>query len=188
MGLDMYLTRKKYVGAEWEHRNVKGKIKITIGDKELPIDFSKVSYIDESVAYWRKANAIHKWFVENVQKGVDDCGNYYVSKDDLEKLLNVCKEVKEKAVIKKGMIQNGTKMENGEWKPVYEEGEYIENGDELEAILPTESGFFFGSTAYDQWYMMDIDYTIKRLEELLKEEKEMNDIGFWSEFEYHASW
>ena len=25
------------------------------------------------VAYWRKANAIHSWFVENCQDGVDEC-------------------------------------------------------------------------------------------------------------------
>jgi hypothetical protein len=73
MGLDMFLSRKKYVGAEYEHRKVTGNISIKIGDKELPIDFNKVSYIEESVAYWRKQNAIHKWFVDKVQSGNDDC-------------------------------------------------------------------------------------------------------------------
>ena len=28
----------------------------------------------EEVGYWRKANAIHGWFVRNVQNGKDDCG------------------------------------------------------------------------------------------------------------------
>ena len=30
------------------------------------------------VAYWRKANAIHGWFVYNIQDGVDDQNEYYV--------------------------------------------------------------------------------------------------------------
>ena len=30
MGLDMYLIRKKYIGAKWDHNNVKGTIDITI--------------------------------------------------------------------------------------------------------------------------------------------------------------
>lgn len=51
--------------------------------------------IEEEVAYWRKANAIHKWFVENVQAGVDDCGCYEVSQDQLEELLDVCRHVYE---------------------------------------------------------------------------------------------
>ena len=42
--------------------------------------------------YWRKANAIHKWFVDNCQKGVDDCGIYPVSKEHIESLLQACKE------------------------------------------------------------------------------------------------
>ena len=42
------------------------------------------------VAYWRKANAIHGWFVDNIQDGVDDQNEYYVSKEKLEELLPVC--------------------------------------------------------------------------------------------------
>ena len=51
--------------------------------------------IEEEVAYWRKANAIHKWFVENVQAGVDNCGYYEVSQYQLQELLDVCKQVYE---------------------------------------------------------------------------------------------
>tara|TARA_Y100000114_G_scaffold49124_1_gene44818 strand:- start:128 stop:544 length:417 start_codon:yes stop_codon:yes gene_type:complete len=36
--------------------------------------------------YWRKSNQIHKWFVDNVQGGVDNCAEYSVSLDDLKKL------------------------------------------------------------------------------------------------------
>lgn len=188
MGLDMFLIRKKYVGAEYEHRNVKGTIYITIGDKQLPVDFDRVSYIEESVGYWRKANAIHNWFVENVQDGVDDCKSYYVSTEQLEELLKLCKKVKKTAIMKHGQIQNGSRLENGEWKPIMEEGDYIENAEEIEELLPTTDGCFFGSTNYDEWYMQDIDYTIDLLKKLLKEEKELNELGFYSDFEYSSSW
>lgn len=46
------------------------------------------AYVTVTCAYWRKANQIHKWFVDNVQQGNDDCGEYYVSKDRLMELLN----------------------------------------------------------------------------------------------------
>jgi hypothetical protein len=49
--------------------------------------------IIDNVGYWRKANQIHNWFVKNVQKGVDDCGTYYVSTEKLQKLVETCKEV-----------------------------------------------------------------------------------------------
>lgn len=173
MGLDMYLIRKKYVGAEYEHRKVKGTVYITIGDKQLPIDFNRIVYIDEKVGYWRKANAIHKWFVDNVQDGVDDCKSYYVSTEKLEELLDLCKKVKKIAKIKDGE---------------HEEDRIIENAEEIEEILPTTDGCFFGSTTYDGWYMQDIDYTIDLLKKLLKEEKELNEQGFYSDFEYSSSW
>ena len=45
------------------------------------------------LGYWRKANAIHKWFVDNVQGGVDDCGDYKVTKEQLIELRNTCNDV-----------------------------------------------------------------------------------------------
>ena len=62
MGLDMYLNKRTYIGAEYEHRKVKGKIEITEGEEDKPINiqFNRVSEIIERVAYWRKANQIHK--------------------------------------------------------------------------------------------------------------------------------
>ena len=95
MGLDMYLTRKTYV-KQWSHQTPEEKFEITITKGGKPydgIDISNVTNIDEEVGYWRKANQIHRWFVENVQNGVDDCGEYSVGKSQLEKLLNECREV-----------------------------------------------------------------------------------------------
>ena len=125
--------------------------------------------IKEQVASWRKANAIHNWFVENVQDGVDDCGIYEVSKEDLENLLHICKLIKNKCRLKKGKIKNGERCENGRWVPIYEDGEYIENPAIAEEYLPTTGGFFFGSTEYDQWYMQDIEYTVEVLTKILRE-------------------
>ena len=189
MGLDMYLVRKKYIGAKYEHRQVKGTVDIEVNGKKIPIEFNKISYIEEDVGYWRKANAIHKWFVDNCQDGVDDCRQAYVDREQLEQLLNICKEIKEKAVMKKGKVKNGQRYtkENG-WEDIIEEGEYIENAEEIEELLPTTSGCFFGSTNYDEYYMYDINNTIEMLENILKEEKSLNEQGIYSEFYYQSSW
>ena len=47
--------------------------------------------VEVTCAYWRKANQIHKWFVDNIQGGNDNCGEYYVSQDKLIELLALCK-------------------------------------------------------------------------------------------------
>jgi hypothetical protein len=50
-------------------------------------------YDGNEITSWRKANAIHKWFVDNVQDGVDDCSQYKVTKEHLIQLHNTCNDV-----------------------------------------------------------------------------------------------
>ena len=45
----------------------------------------------------------------------------------------------------------------------------LENHDLAEELLPTCSGFFFGGTDYDEFYMSDIINTIEIIERVLKE-------------------
>lgn len=90
MGLDMNLNKKTYV-LNWGHTPSEERfdINITKGGKEFnAIDTTKVVYIEEEVMYWRKANAIHQFFVDNCQDGKDDCRQSYVSQDVLVELLN----------------------------------------------------------------------------------------------------
>ena len=94
MGLDMYLDKRTYV-QYWEHNGDDNyEVKVTKGGKPTNINPKKVKYIIEEAGYWRKQNQIHRWFVENVQNGNDDCGEYYVSKSTLETLLDLCQKVK----------------------------------------------------------------------------------------------
>jgi hypothetical protein len=95
MGLDMYLSKKTYV-KQWDHQSPEEKYDVVVtkgGNVVEGIKASRVKYIEEEIGYWRKANAIHKWFVDNVQEGKDDCGDYYVGDDDLQNLLDICKKV-----------------------------------------------------------------------------------------------
>ena len=57
-------------------------------DNELP-----TAYVDVKVAYWRKQNAIHNWFVEECQNGEDECQTVYVGREKLEELRDLCREV-----------------------------------------------------------------------------------------------
>jgi len=97
MGLDMYLSKKTYV-QNWDHHNPEERHEVIVkrgGKLVESIKPERVSYIEEQVGYWRKANHIHNWFVQNVQNGEDDCKSYYVDIDDLMNLLDMCKQVKE---------------------------------------------------------------------------------------------
>jgi hypothetical protein len=117
--------------------------------------------IKEEVGYWRKANHIHKWFVDHIQNGIDDC-NYHreVREADLVELLETCNAVLESCKLVEGKVNNGTRWENGKTVPIIEDGKYVKDPSIAEELLPTESGFFFGGTSYDEWYVDDIKQTI----------------------------
>lgn len=188
MGLDMHLNKRIYIGAEYDHNNVKGNINITKGDREININSNKVSYVIEEAIYWRKANAIHKWFVENVQDNIDDCNEYDVSRAQLESLLNDCKSILNQVIVKQGKVVNGIGFKtgpNGELiqDPHYEPGRVVTNPEVCENILPTGEGFFFGSYDYDEWYLSDLEYTVEELEKILKEPEDKD-----SSFTYQSSW
>jgi hypothetical protein len=91
------------------------------------------------VAYWRKANAIHGWIINNTG-AVDDCTPIHLTKMDIVQLRDDCQKV----------IDEGT----------------LETALEL---LPPASGFFFGSTEVDDWYWQDIKDTLEKLNTVIDE-------------------
>jgi hypothetical protein len=152
MGLDMYLEKKTYV-KNWDHMGESERWKIDVSHPRHQIDASKVKYLVEEAAYWRKANAIHKWFVDNIQDGRDECQQSYVSAEGLSELVNLCQRV-------------------------------LDDHSLAHELLPACSGFFFGSTDYDEWYFKDLQYTVDTLVPLIQKENEVP----LSDFYYHASW
>jgi hypothetical protein len=107
MGLDMYLSARKHVNKiDWEKLNRdldKPYSAATTSEWNNVVEAAGMSHIadkediygvDVSVnaAYWRKVNAVHGWFVENVQRGEDDCGEYYVSHAKLKELMETCRQ------------------------------------------------------------------------------------------------
>ena len=126
--------------------------------------------IMDQVGYWRKANEIHNWFVENVQDGEDDCCYHReVTKQVLEKLLDVCNKVLASCKLVNGKIENGYNFdENGHRIPTLEDGKYVKDPSVAEELLPTTSGFFFGGTSYDEYYVEDIENTIDIITQVLE--------------------
>jgi hypothetical protein len=184
MGLDMYLYRKTYI-RNWSDDEDKKEFEVTLSYKGKQMKLENPKEISEEVGYWRKANQVHNWFVQNVQEGEDDCKSYEVSREQLQTLLKLCKKVKKTARVVDGDVVTGMVFENGQLREEQRVGKVIENKEEIDALLPTGAGFFFGSTEYDEFYMEDIDHTIKMLEKILKQ-KPPEGVLQW--YEYRSSW
>lgn len=96
MGLDMYLYAKQYLSdfnpeEKEKAEQIQALFPELAGVKNLY--GSAVKYVEAEVGYWRKANAIHDWFVNNVQDGVDICQAHYVDREKLKELKTLCEQV-----------------------------------------------------------------------------------------------
>jgi hypothetical protein len=151
MGLDMFIWGKQRLwGISDESEELQDKVSSLFPE----LGDAKVNVVEAEVAYWRKANAIHQWFVVECGEGEDNCKPYDVSREQLMELRDLCRQV-------------------------------ILDPEKGEDILPTESGFFFGSTEYDEWYMEEVKATVELLDGILENPK--FEFGGW-DFEYRASW
>lgn len=92
MGLDMYLMAKKHISNydfRPDQRKMNAVIKEAIGLTGFDDDDAYVE-VSVNVGYWRKANQIHAWFVDNCQGGEDDCETYRVEREQLVDLWETC--------------------------------------------------------------------------------------------------
>lgn len=169
MGLDMFLEIRKNEYCSKYYKDEESGLKLEL-PKDVSRFFSNLTNLtvsrttDYRVGYWRKANAIHNWFLENCAARdkwadpIDDCRPIEVPVEKLEELLDDCKKV-------------------------------LEDKSLATELLPTTDGFFFGSTEYDDWYFDDIEDTIDIIEPIIKFMKHMLKIKdyTWSII-YQASW
>lgn len=87
MGLDMYLNAKRFL---WMNES---ELAEKVSEAFPELKGKRVKEVIVEALYWRKANAIHSWFVKNCQDGEDDCGNYWVGREQLEELRQLILEV-----------------------------------------------------------------------------------------------
>lgn len=149
-------------------------------------------------AQWRKANQIHKWFVDNVQDGNDDCGTYEVGVEQLKGLLGIVNKVLDSTRLVKGRVNNGYSYDHNMNKVFHVgDGLVLENADTARELLPAQEGFFFGGTDYDEYYWRDLEFTKEQLEKILGMVEQDNDGWSWHckgdddwnlRLQYHSSW
>jgi len=162
MGLDQYLTAKKYV-SKWDYSNdYRDKAVSQEFQDLLPMDTPDITRygqfagitVEYPVGYWRKANAIHNYFVQTLGEGVDECQEMYVPRETLSDLRERCQDV----IASSDMEQMAQ-----------------------EVGLETVGGFFFGDTSYGDWYKDDLRLTIDICDHALALPEEYS-------LYYQASW
>jgi hypothetical protein len=186
MGLDMYLTARKssYKSFGNETDSDERKLMVACADAlQLP-NIKNVDHItvEREVAYWRKANQIHAYFVREHQNGRDECQRTTLYKEDLQKLRDICQQVIDGTELIDGTVTTGYSIQNGVKTVHTEPGKVAKDTTLAEQLLPAQSGFFFGGTEYDEWYFEQLKSTVEQLD------KALAIPGDDVEFIYQASW
>jgi hypothetical protein len=202
MGLDMYLYARQYVPQKnWsaDSEPITNPIFEAVNnllDNNLPAPDFGGMYIEQQVAYWRKANAIHGWFVRELANNVDECQDIYVRRDDLVTLRDLCVQV---------LANRSQALPNTEQRTIELDGSNLSDEAVVTSIvdrmkaeslkrntntivteddpLPPTAGFFFGSSEKDEWYYRDLEDTVDQINSILAATQD----GDYS-FSYRASW
>lgn len=146
MGLDMYLHEVAYISRYRGLAEADEGYKAQFAQADRILDLAGLHKPDvdgsvtvrSTVAYWRKDNQIHNWFVQNCGDGRDDCQTMYVDTPQLVELRDRCVMLLEKR-----------------------------SKSQAEAFLPPVSGFFFGGTEIDEWYWRGLEDTVRMLTDAL---------------------
>jgi hypothetical protein len=116
------------------------------------------SWVQVTACYWRKANAVHAWFVDHCQGGVDECQEAPVHPEQLAALLAACENALD----------------------AYRSGDL----DKAMRAMEPRSGFFFGSTEIDQWWAAGMASTISEIRRVINAAIAIGGV----EFVYQSSW
>lgn len=118
------------------------------------------------VIYMRKANAIRKWFADNLDNFIDN-GTTNIPKEKFKAIIDIMFDTIELGGIfniYNRYVKNNCECKNERYNLFDDCEKFVENGGEkyklfcetAQKLFPTSDGFFFGSTDYDDWYIYQL--------------------------------
>lgn len=163
MGLDMYFYARKTTYksfSKWDNPeranevNYPEDLKI-FSDYIYDRNFKSVqTETSYQIGYFRKFNALHSYIVKTFADGIDNCQDIYLYKEDVEQIKKILDDVLE-----------------------------ANTEEKAKELLPTQSGFFFGGTDYDEYYFEDVKDAADLMQNIL------DNFDFENyQLVYEASW
>lgn len=136
MGLDMYFYARKTTYksfSKWDNPDRANEVNYP-EDLKIFSDYihdrnfkSVQTETRYQIGYFRKFNALHSYIVKTFANGIDNCQDIILYKEDVEQIKKVLDDVLE-----------------------------ANTEEKAKELLPTQSGFFFGGTDYDEFYFEDV--------------------------------
>ena len=168
MGLDMFLSYRRnldgipetvqramrkqvYIDSRPYTHMIQLIIENDMLDSVIDRDIKMGKPYEERIMYWREANAIHKFIIDNCANGIDDGTPIQITIDVLKNLFARCETILGSSILKSYIADDGSLT------------------DPLAAslLLPLDDGFVFASD-YDKRYVDTLKETVKVLKPIVE--------------------
>ena len=93
MGLDIYLSKKTFIGAMFKSSEVSGTILLTKRGKPIPIRPERVTYVEEDVYHGRKTCWLLEWLNHELPEALTGTGEQEIDDNVVDRLHQGCIEV-----------------------------------------------------------------------------------------------
>ena len=95
MGLDIYLSKKTFIGAMFDSCGISGIISLKKRGREIPIKLRRVAYVIEDIYHGRKTHWLHELLSRELTDAMENSEEYELGEDVINRLHRACIEVLE---------------------------------------------------------------------------------------------
>ena len=93
MGLDIYLSKKTFIGAMFDSRGISGSISLFIRGKKIPVRLERLTYVIEDIYHGSKTHWLHHWLDLELPETLGNAEDQEISGPVMDRLHDACVEV-----------------------------------------------------------------------------------------------
>ena len=93
MGLDIYLSKKTFIGAMFKSQAITGSISLFKRGKKIPVKLERLTYVIEDIFHGSKTHWLHNWLNTELPEYLGNAEDQEISEDLMDRLHQACIDV-----------------------------------------------------------------------------------------------
>ena len=93
MGLDIYLSKRTFIGAMYRSSGISGIISLIKRGKQIPIQLERVAYVTEDIYHGNRTHWLFNWLKHELPEALNNSEEREISGDVMDRLHQVCVDV-----------------------------------------------------------------------------------------------
>ena len=93
MGLDVYLSKKTFIGAMYKSQAITGSISLFKRGKKIPVRLGRLAYVIEDIYHGSKTHWLHHWLELELPETLENAEDQEISGPVMDRLHDACIEV-----------------------------------------------------------------------------------------------